>query len=85
MPLRITVELIPRGLEADKRRVAVVEIRNDGTGTHEQGNYDVSAEGDCMGGWDSFFSGKVRGVKRGDYLDQAIDCLRVLHTSNEKS
>lgn len=85
MPLRITVELIPRGDESRKRKVAVVDIANDGTGTHEVGNYDVRAEGDCQGGYDTFYHGKVAGVKRGDYLNQAIDCLRVLHTSNERS
>ena len=82
MPLRVTVELIPRGDESRKRTVAVVDITNDGTGTHEVGNYDVRAEGDCQGGYDTFYHGKVDGLKRGDYLDTAIDCLRVLHTSN---
>jgi len=82
MPLRVTVELIPRGDERRKRKVAVVDIANDGTGTYEVGNYDVRAEGDCQGGYDHFFSGKVAGVRRGDYLNTAIECLRVLHTSN---
>ena len=88
MPLRVTVELIPRGIEADKTTVAVVDISNDGTGTYEVGNYNVRAEGETIGGWDLFYSGKVSGVKRQgpcgrmDYLNQAIDCLRVLHTSN---
>lgn len=39
MPLRVTVELIPRGDESRKRKMAVVDITNDGTGTHEVGNY----------------------------------------------
>ncbi len=82
MPLRVTVELIPHGDESRKRKMAVVDITNDGTGTHEVGNYDVRAEGDTVGGWDSFYAGKVSGVKRGDYLDAVIDCLRVLHTYN---
>jgi len=84
MPLRVTVELIPRGDESRKCKVAVVDIRNDGTGTHEVGNYDMRAEGNIEGGWDDFYHGKVRGVKRGDYLDMAIDCMCVLHTSNEE-
>ena len=82
MPLRVTVELIPRGDETRKQKVAVVDIVNDGTGTHEIGNYDVRAEGDGVGGYDHFYSGKVAGLRRGDHLDTAIDCLRVLHTSN---
>lgn len=82
MSLRVTIELIPRGDESHKRKVAVVDITNDETGTHEVGNYDVRAEGDCQGGYDTFYQGKVAGVKRGDYLNQAIDCMRVLHTSN---
>jgi len=82
MPLRVTIELIPHGDENRKRTVAVVDIANDGTGNHEVGNYDVTAEGDTVGGYDTFYHGKVAGLKRGDYLDTAIDCLRVLHTSN---
>lgn len=83
MPLRVTIELIPHGAESHKYKIAVVDIVNDGTGTKEVGNYDVRANGHCVGdGWDTFFQGKVRGVKRGEYFDQAIDCLRVLHTSN---
>jgi hypothetical protein len=85
MPLRVTIELIPRGDESRKRKVAVVDIANDGTGTHEVGNYDVRAEGDCQGGYDTFFHGKVRDVNRGDYLNQVIECLRVLHTSNPQA
>ena len=80
MPLRVTIELIPHGDESRKRKVAVVNITNDGTGTHLIGNYDVQAEGDCEGGYDLFYHGKVTNVKRGDYFNTAIDCLRVLHT-----
>ncbi|HSW00035.1 MAG TPA: hypothetical protein VLI39_07675 [Sedimentisphaerales bacterium] len=80
MPLRVTVELIPYGDESRKRTVAVVDIANDGTGTHEVGNYDVRAEGETVGGYDTFYHSRVAGVQRGDYLDQVIGCLRVLHT-----
>jgi len=59
MPLRVTVELIPRGDESRKRKVAVVDIANDGTGTHEVGNYDVRAEGDTV---EMKFCGRVTGT-----------------------
>ena len=83
MPLRVTVELIPRGDESRKRRVAVVYITNDGTGTNEAGNYVILAEGDTVGGWDTFHHNRVVGVQRGDYLNQAIDCIQVLRTRRE--
>lgn len=84
MPLRVTVELIPRGDDRHKRTVAVVDICNDGTGTNEVGNYAVRAEGNCRGGYDTFFHGRVAGVKRGDYLNTVIDCLRVLRTADRR-
>lgn len=40
--LRVTVELLPYGLEAGKRTLAVGYISNDGTGTHTVGNYRVN-------------------------------------------
>lgn len=84
MPLRVTVELIPHGDESRKRKVTVVDIANDGTGTHEVGNYDVRAEGDCQGGYDTFYHGTVAGVKRGDHINTALKCLRVLHVFADK-
>lgn len=84
MPLRVTIELIPHGDERRKRKVAVVDITNNMTGTPEVGNYEVRAEGDCEGGYDTFFHGTVKGVKRGDYMNQAIECLRALHTANKE-
>ena len=58
MPLRITVELIPHGVESAKRKLCVLDIINDGTGTHERGNYRVEAHGvTCEGldtGWDAW-------------------------------
>lgn len=39
--LRVTVELVPFGVESKKHEIAKMEIINDGTGTNTKGNYDV--------------------------------------------
>ena len=78
MPLRVTIELIPRGDEARTRKIAVVNIENDGTGTQERGNYIVRAEGQTLGGWDEFARERVTNVPRADYLYAVLECLKVL-------
>lgn len=40
--IRITVELLPHGMELGKRTLGIAEISNDGTGTVERGNYKVT-------------------------------------------
>ena len=40
--LRITIELVPFGVEENKKVIAVSEIWNDGTGTREIGNYQYN-------------------------------------------
>lgn len=40
--IRVTVELVPHGIETAKRQIAVMEICNDGTGTKEAGSYYAS-------------------------------------------
>lgn len=37
--IRITVEMVPRGDESRKRKLAMMEIVNENTGTMEVGNY----------------------------------------------
>ena len=37
--LRIIIELWPRGDEQRKKLLYVADLYNDGTGTHERGNY----------------------------------------------
>lgn len=37
--LRVTIEIVPYGQEADKRVLDVLVIGNDGTGTEHVGNY----------------------------------------------
>jgi hypothetical protein len=37
--LRVTVELLPKGNEALARKLATLEIANDGTGTQDVGHY----------------------------------------------
>lgn len=58
MPLRITIELIPRGDESRKSIVAIVEADNDGTGTQTEGNYNVHITGPVYGGGTEQWSGE---------------------------
>jgi len=37
--IRVTVELVPHGVESRKREIGRLEIANDGTGDEETGNY----------------------------------------------
>lgn len=47
--LRITVEIVPFGSEGSKRKLAEVEVVNDGTGDKHLGNYDVRWNGINVG------------------------------------
>lgn len=40
--IRVTVEMVPFGIEAHKRIIGTAIISNDGTGDHLSGNYKVS-------------------------------------------
>jgi hypothetical protein len=78
MPLRVTIEIVPHGVESAKRKLASIEIINDLTGTPNMGNYLIRAEGEREGEWRKFFKGKIIGVPRGDYLGCTIACLKAL-------
>ena len=39
--LRITVELLPQGDASKARHLGTAEISNDGTGTSDEGNYEI--------------------------------------------
>lgn len=39
--IRVTVEIVPFGMEAEKRVIGMAEIVNDGTGGREVGNYQA--------------------------------------------
>lgn len=39
--LRVTVELLPLGVESKRRTLGTVTIANDGSGSATSGNYDV--------------------------------------------
>ncbi|MFO0940122.1 MAG: hypothetical protein U0930_05080 [Pirellulales bacterium] len=39
--IRVTVELVPKGIEERKRTLGVLEIANDTTGNQEIGNYNA--------------------------------------------
>jgi len=87
MPLRITLELVPNGNESQKRKLAIVDIENDCTaypgGAGQIGNYIVRAQGELHdAGWDDFSHVRIEGLKRGDYLDTAIECLTAIHSAN---
>jgi hypothetical protein len=87
MPLRITIELTPRGDESRKRKLLQVEIENDGTagdmrGGGDVGNYRVLAAGHLgEAGWDDFADFTMGPLKRGDYVDTCIDILSVMHSA----
>lgn len=61
--IRVTVELLVRGSEENKRTIAVAEIANDGTGTLARGNYEytLSTQGR---GRRKFREGRVEGFER---------------------
>lgn len=37
--IRVTIEIVPHGVESRKRTLATMEIANDGTGSSDLGNY----------------------------------------------
>ena len=43
--VRVTVELVPFGVERNKRTLGVMEIINDGSGDTYNGNYNVHKVG----------------------------------------
>ncbi len=87
MPLRITIELIPRGDGNRKRKLAVVDIENDGTagdppGSGDVGNYRVLGQGELgCAGWDDFAAFTIGPLKRGNYLDTVIECMTAIHSA----
>jgi len=61
--LRITIELVPFGIEECKRRLGIMTISNDATGTKVVGNYSYKIS--KFGRPDSIWkSGKVNGFRR---------------------
>lgn len=53
--LRVTVELVPYGLEKAKKKIAIMEIWNDGSGDVAIGNYGfkISETADIKNEWKS--------------------------------
>lgn len=43
--IRVTIELLPFGLERGRKHLGTIDIANDGTGTAERGNYKVRLAG----------------------------------------
>lgn len=87
MALRITIEIIPGGNESRKRKLAQIEIENDGTNSEMRGNEDVGtyrvfASGlPGEAGWNNFADFKIGPIKRGNYIDTCIDILSEMHSS----
>ena len=50
MPIRVTMEIIPRGDESRRFVAGVLEIENDGTGDNETGNYKMRLSGPVKDG-----------------------------------
>ena len=46
--LKVTLEIVPFGDERLKRRLGVLEIANDGSGTALSGSYDLRLDGVTM-------------------------------------
>ena len=61
--LRITIELIPLGIESAKQHLSTAEIWNDGSGTTSTGNYKIrlSKKGNPSQTWKT---GEIQGFKR---------------------
>lgn len=64
--LRVTIELIPHGIETQAKTIGVVEIINDGTGNQQAGNYNVTAShaGKYFGRSGLFKKGSVKNFYR---------------------
>jgi hypothetical protein len=58
--IRVTIDLIPQGVEARKRTLYVMDIANDGTGDQDTGNY----RGTLRAEYTSVRMGYVRGFNR---------------------
>jgi hypothetical protein len=61
--IRVTIELLPLGLEKNKRHLGTAEIWNDVTGDNQTGNYKfkLSKWGDVKATWKS---GEIKGFPR---------------------
>lgn len=88
MPLRVTIELVPSGEEHRRRKLAVLDIENDGTanfcGVGPIGNYLIRTSAECGdAGWDDLDDLRAVNVPRlldGQrlYLGTAAACLSVV-------
>jgi len=56
--LRVTIEIVPFGNEAQKRTIEVIHIANDGTGSNLVSNYDVTTMHES-GGQQQFRADKI--------------------------
>ena len=68
--LRVTIELVPWGMESQKRTLATADIINDGSGTKSSGNYNFRLDDKAGRVWKS---GRVEGFPRKRLL--AFDLL----------
>ena len=81
MPLQVTIDIIPHGDKSKRRRLATIDIVNDGTGDRYVGRYTVTAEGENIIG--QMRATAVR-VARIDCLFTVEKCLRALQESEHQ-
>ncbi len=72
--LRITVELVPLGDEAQAQVLGTATITNDGTGSETKGNYQYELT-DTNGRGETFCTGNLQGYSRGKPGNTAWDLL----------
>lgn len=86
MPLRVTVELIPHGYEARKRKLAILYVENmdNGTETHDRYRYQLEtglSNPDGMQPGDDYRNrwGEImhpRGADRMELIGAVIDAVK---------
>ncbi|MCD0459155.1 hypothetical protein [Roseiconus lacunae] len=60
--IRVTIKLVPHGIESGKRTLGVLEIANDGSGDARNGNYTGELTAEYTG--NAPRTGRVTGFKR---------------------
>jgi hypothetical protein len=92
MPIRVTMEIIPRGDETRKFVAGVLDIANDGTGSIDSpktgiGHYDFRITGPTLpyGEVDFWAKGRLEGFERNrGWWSCVKECLNKVDTDYEK-
>ena len=85
MPLRITVDLIPHGVEENARTIGTLYIGNNGSGTAKHGNYEFTLRGSVHGGGvDVWHINQHKGfLRERGYWSLIKDILNSIETDHE--